>query len=108
VTSVEYFLAPLVVAALLVGLTLMLRWTFSRGGSLVRRANDAPAPRDTFGLLVDVRTTGSYTEVRTMVERLTEERIRATAARTTDGWTVYVWPADEPAARRILEAREGL
>lgn len=102
VTSVEYFLAPLLLAALLGGLALMLRWGFSRGGSLVRRTDDTPAARDTFGLLVDVHTTRSFSDARALVERLTAARIKATAAHTTEGWTVYVWPADEPAAREIL------
>jgi hypothetical protein len=103
-TSAEYFLGPLLLAVLLGGLALMLRWTFSRGGSLVRRTDDSPAARDAFGLLVDVRTTRSYAEARTLVERLTKAGIKATAARTTEGWTVYVWPADEPTARQIVNS----
>jgi hypothetical protein len=30
--------------------------------------------------------------------------IKATAARTKDGWSVYVWPSDEAAARGFLDA----
>jgi hypothetical protein len=101
---VDYFVFPVVVLAFVGGMVLLLRWAFSRGtGSLVRRVDNTPAPRDTFGVLVDVRTTGSYAEARRLVERLTERKIRATAARTTEGWTIYVWPADEAAARSHLE-----
>ena len=104
-TSTDYFVFPVVTLAFIGGMVLLLRWAFSRGtGSLVRRADYSPAPRDTFGLLVDVRTAASYAEARKLVERLTEQKIRATAARTTEGWTVYVWPADEAAARTLLDA----
>lgn len=104
VTANDYFVFPVLALALVGGMVLLLRWAFSRGsGSLVRRVDHAPAPRDTFGLLVDVRTTGSYAEARKLVELLTERKIRATAARTTEGWAVYVWPADETAARTLLE-----
>ena len=104
-TPTDYFVFPVVTLAFIGGMVLLLRWAFSRGtGSLVRRTDYSPAPRDTFGLLVDVRTAASYAEARKLVERLTEQKIRATAARTTEGWTVYVWPADESAARTLLDA----
>jgi hypothetical protein len=105
VAGSEYFAAPVLVGAVLGALVLVLRWAFSRGsGSLVRRVDPHPAPRDTFGLLVDVHTTSSYDEVRRLVERLTAAKIRATAARTTEGWTVYVWPADEADAREVIRS----
>lgn len=105
-TTFEFFAAPLIGLIVVGGLVVFLRWAFSRGDSLVRRHDTTPAPRDTFGLLIDIRTTDSYSEARRLVERLTEARIRATAARTTDGWTVYVWPADERAARTLLHEHE--
>jgi hypothetical protein len=103
-TTFEFFAAPLIGLIIVGGLVVFLRWAFSRGDSLVRRNDTSPAPRDTFGLLVDIRTTESYSEARRLVERLTAAKIRATAARTTDGWTVYVWPADESAARDIARS----
>ena len=45
-----------------------------------------------------------YNEARVLVSRLRTFGIKATAARTTDGWTVYVWPRDEAAARGLLDA----
>jgi hypothetical protein len=100
----EYFVFPIVAAALIGGVVLLLRWAFSsaKGGSLVRRTDYSPASRDSFGLLVDIHTSPTYAEARRIVERLTQQRIRATTARTTEGWSVYVWPADETAARDIL------
>lgn len=106
VTPEEYFVFPIVVAALIGGFVLLMRWAFSsaKGGSLVRRTDYSPADRASFGLLVDIQTSPTYADARRTVERLTGHRIRATAARTTDGWTVYVWPADEAAAREFLDA----
>ena len=99
----EYFFFPIVALALIGGMVLLLRWAFSSDkGSLVRRIDYSPADRDTFGLLVDVHTAQTYADARRTIELLTARRIRATAARTTEGWSVYVWPADETTARAVL------
>jgi hypothetical protein len=101
----RYFLFPLVAFALIGGVVLLLRWAFSsaKGGSLVRRTDYSPAARDTFGLLIDVHTSSTYADARRTVSLLSAWQIRATAARTTEGWSVYVWPADEAAARKALK-----
>jgi hypothetical protein len=102
----HYFLFPLVAIALTGGMVLLTRWAFSKakGGSLVRRTDYTPAEKDTFGLLVDVSTLRTYNEARVKVSMLKDLGIKATAARTKDGWSVYVWPADEAAARGFLDA----
>lgn len=100
----QYFLFPIVAIALIGGIMLLLRWAFSSGsGSLVRRTDYSPAAPDTFGLLVEVHTTKTYADARKSVELLTARGVRATAARTTEGWSVYVWPSDEAAARAALQ-----
>jgi hypothetical protein len=99
----RYFLFPVVALALIGGMVLLLRWAFSSGGSLVRRTDYSPAAHDHFGLLVDVHTVKTYSEARATVELLTAKKIRSTAARTTDGWSVYVWPVDEAEARDVLK-----
>jgi hypothetical protein len=104
VNAADYFLGPLLVLVPLGVLVLVLRWAFSRGDSLVRRVDERPAPPDTFGLLTDVHTASTYADARKLIELLTKEHIRATAARTTKGWAVYVWPADLDAARRIIDS----
>ena len=106
VSGEEYFAFPVVAIALAGVMVLLCRWAFSKakGGSLVRRIDDRPAERDQFGLLIDVRTVRSYNEARVTVSRLKDFGIRATAARTKDGWTIYVWPNDESAARGLLDA----
>lgn len=105
-TSAEYLLGPLFVLLLVGGLVLLLRWAFSRGGSLVRRTDPSPASPDTFGLLTQVHTSSAYADARRVVELLTRQRIKATAAHTTNGWTVYVWPADVEAARDLIRSSQ--
>ena len=102
----HYFLFPVVAIALTGGMVLLTRWAFSKakGGSLVRRTDYGPAEKDTFGLLVDVSTLHTYNEARVKVSMLKDLGIKATAARTKDGWSVYVWPADEAASRGFLDA----
>jgi hypothetical protein len=53
---------------------------------------------------VDVHTSKTYADARSKIEMLTSQQIRATAARTTEGWSIYVWPDDETTARAILKA----
>jgi hypothetical protein len=103
---VEYFIGPLAVIIPLGLLVLVLRWGFSRGDSLVRRVDTRPADPKTFGLLTAVHTTKSYADARKLIEKLTGARIRATAARTTDGWTVYVWPKDVDAAQDVIRSAQ--
>ncbi|TCO18531.1 hypothetical protein EV652_11575 [Kribbella steppae] len=102
----QYFLFPLVAIALAALMVLLCRWAFSKakGGSLVRRVDLRPAERDSFGLLIDVRTVPTYNEARVTASKLKDFGIKATTARTKDGWTVYVWPQDEAAARGLLDA----
>jgi hypothetical protein len=102
----HYFYFPVIALALVGVMLLLTRWAFSKakGGSLVRRNDYSPADKDKFGLLVDVRTVRSYNEARVKVSMLKDLGIKATAARTKDGWAVYVWPADEAAARGFLDA----
>lgn len=105
----HYFLFPVVAIALAGVMVLLTRWTFSKakGGSLVRRADYKAAEKDSFGLLVDVGTVKTYNEARVKVSMLKDFGIKATAARTKQGagqgWSVYVWPADEQAARGFLK-----
>jgi hypothetical protein len=110
----QYFLFPVVAIAFAGGMVLLTRWAFSKakGGSLVRRTDYSPAEKDSFGLLIDVQTVQTYNEARVKVAMLKDFGIKATAARTKQdgrpgvkhGWSVYVWPADEQAARGFLNS----
>ncbi|WP_203590651.1 hypothetical protein [Streptomyces sp. SID13031] len=106
----HYFLFPVVAIALAGVMVLLTRWAFSKakGGSLVRRTDYSAAEKDSFGLLVDVGSVQTYNEARVKVSMLKDFGIKATAARTKQGtgqgWSVYVWPADEQAARGFLNS----
>jgi hypothetical protein len=105
-STAGYFIGPLFVLGVLGVLVLILRWAFSRGDSLVRRVDSRPADPDTFGLLTGVHTTSAYADARKLVETLTRAQIRSTAARTTKGWSVYVWPADVDKARDVIRSTQ--
>jgi hypothetical protein len=105
-SGADYFVGPFAVIIPLGLLVLILRWAFSRGDSLVRRVDTRPADPKTFGLLTGVHTTKAYADARKLVEKLTSAQIRATAARTTDGWTVYVWPKDVDAAQDVIRSAQ--
>ena len=102
----QYFVFPVLAIALAGLLGLLCRWAFSKakGGSLVRRVDLGPAEHDAIGQLIDVHTERTYKEARVMVSKLKDFGIKGTAARTKDGWSVYVWPKDEAAARGLLDA----
>jgi len=79
----------------------ILRWAFSRGGSLVAAA-PRPGTSDEYGLLVPVAAPSTYIEGEVLRRRLEEAGVRATLATTLDGPRVMVWPADEGRAREML------
>lgn len=102
----KYFLFPVVMIALIGGLVLLMKW-ISPGTkqSLVRRVDTVPASRDAFGVLVEVRRATTRTEASRIMKLLTGSAIRSTIGRTTVGWSVYVWPTDEAAARTLLNLK---
>lgn len=99
--SYSYVVGPIIAFTGLGVLVLLLRWTFSRGGSLVAGPPRTGAP-DEYGLLVPVAQPPTYVEGEIVRRRLEDADIKATLVQTSDGPRVMVWPQDEPAARRIL------
>jgi len=99
--SYSYVVGPIVAFAGLGILVLLLRWAFSRGGSLVA-APARPGTPDEYGLLVPVAQPPTYIEGEMLRRRLEDASIRATLVQTVDGPRVMVWPNDESAARRVL------
>lgn len=100
--SFSYVFGPLVAAAGLVVLILVLRWAFRRGASVVA----APARSGTaeeYGLLVSVASPGSYAEGEITRRRLEDAGIRANLAQTLEGPRVMVWPDDVDRARALLK-----
>lgn len=99
--SYSYLFGPFVAFGGLAVIVLLLRWTFSRGGSLVARPARPGAP-GSYGLLVAVAAPGSYVEGELLRRRLLDSGIRATLATTTDGPRLMVFEADAASARAQL------
>jgi hypothetical protein len=96
------FLFEPVVAFLAIGvLSLLLRWAFGRGGSLVA-APPRPGMPDAYGLLVPVAEPRREELGEKQRALLEEQGIRATLTYTVQGWRLLVFPADADRARDIL------
>jgi hypothetical protein len=102
----SYAFGPLASLGLLLVLVWLLRWTFSRGRSVVERRS-RPGTEDEYGLLVPVAAPATFVEAELLRQRLLEHSIRATLAPTTDGPRVMVWPDDEHIAREVLRVGQG-
>ncbi len=101
--SFSYAFGP-VLALLAVGvLTLLLRWTFSHGHSLVERRPAVGTPTE-YGLLVPVAEPATFVEAELLRRRLSDAGLRATLAPTTEGPRVLVFPEDVKAARLVLRS----
>lgn len=98
------FVYGLLVAGLTLSvLAVLLRWTFSRGQSLVSRPIRSAAEGD-YGLLVPVARFGNVVEAELIRSRLTGVGVRATLASTRSGLCVMVFADDERIARAVLRA----
>ncbi|PWJ56297.1 hypothetical protein SAMN06264364_101273 [Quadrisphaera granulorum] len=84
-------------------LVLALRWTFSRGHSLVTKKPRTGRASE-YGLLVVVSEPGTFVEAEVDRQRLEAAGVRATLAPTTDGPRVLVFPEDARVARALLDA----
>ena len=80
---------------------LILRWAFSRGGSVVAKPPRMGNP-DQYGLLVPVASPGNYIDGEMLRQALEQSGIRANLAQTNEGPRVMVFPRDEQKAREIL------
>ena len=98
----SYAFGPLIALVAVGALALLLRWTFSRGTSLVERRSRPGSPSD-YGLLEVVASPPTFIEAEMMRQRLVEHHIRATLAPTTQGPRVLVWPDDVSIARAVLD-----
>ncbi len=99
--SYSYLFGPLSVGLVLVVLTLVLRWGFSRGGSLVQRRAQPGAPTD-YGLLVSIAAPDSDDDGTVMRDLLADAGVRATLVHTSAGPRVMVFRTDEVRARAVL------
>lgn len=99
----SYAFGPLMSLAALLLLVLLLRWTFSRGRSVVQQRSK-PGTEQEYGMLVPVAAPATFVEAELIRQRLVEHRIRATLAPTTNGPRVMVFPKDEDRAREVVRA----
>lgn len=96
-----YLYGPLLATGGLAVLVLLLRWAFSRGGSVV----ESPArsgPVDDYGLLVPVAAPATFIDGEIQRRTLESAGVRAMLASTHEGPRLMVWPDDETVARRLL------
>jgi hypothetical protein len=80
---------------------LILRWAFSRGGSLVPPPVRPGNPGD-YGLLVPVHVPASAAEGEEIRRRLEQSGVRATVVSTNSGVRVMVFAPDADRARLLL------
>lgn len=84
----------------------LLRWAFSRGGSLIA-GPVTPGDPDDYGLMVVVATPQTFIDGEIMRRTLIDHKIRANLVNTNVGPRIMVWPADEATARQILSRGPG-
>ncbi len=96
-----YWTGPLTIVLVLGVILLLMRWTFSRGHSLVQRRPTSGAEGE-YGLLVAIASPPTYVEGEMLRRRLEDAGLRATLTQTTDGPRIMVFPRDEKAARQLL------
>jgi hypothetical protein len=99
--SYSFLFGPVVAFALIGVLTLLLRWAFGRGGSLIAAPPRAGAVAE-YGLLVAVAAPRTSAEGEALRRTLESRGLRATLTTTVEGPRLLVFPADEPRAREIL------
>lgn len=97
----SFLWGPLVSLVVLALLVLLLRWTFSRGTSLVARPGK-PGPVHDYGLLVAIASPSTYIEGELARRRLEDAGLRATLAHTVEGPRLMVFAEDEAQARAVL------
>lgn len=85
-------------------LIVLLRWSFSRGKSVVERprrvGND-----DEYGILEVVATPTNYIEGEMLKRRLIDNGIKATLTQTKQGPRILVFPNEVKAAQAVLRGQ---
>lgn len=106
--SFSYAFGPLVAAAVLVALVVVLRWAFHRGESVVAAPPRSGTPTE-YGMLAPVAAPVDAGEAERVAQALKAAGVPCTVARTTQGLRVLVWPQQrlqaEQALRSWAEAR---
>ncbi|MGN6087747.1 MAG: hypothetical protein ACTHNT_00495 [Actinomycetales bacterium] len=98
-----FLLGPFVALLVVGALSLVLRWAFSRGHSVVARPG-RPGAEGEYGLLVSIASPGTYIEGEMARRRLEDAGVKATLAETVHGPRLMVFPQDEGRARELLSS----
>lgn len=85
-------------------LILLLRWTFSRGNSLVEKPS-RKGNEDEYGLLHVVASPTNFIEGEILKRTLMEHGIKATLTQTKQGPRLMVFPNEVKAAQAILRSQ---
>ena len=102
----SFLFGPTVALAILLVLMVLLKWTFSRGRSVVARPGRAGEPED-YGLLVPVASPPTMIEAEVLRRTLEAADVRATVAETLQGPRVLVLRRHVEVAKHVLEQAPG-
>ena len=83
-------------------LSLILKWAFARGKSVVERTPRAGGDTE-YGSLVAVASPNNHIEGEMLRQKLLAAKIKATLTQTTDGPRLFVFARDEKIALAILK-----
>jgi hypothetical protein len=84
-------------------LSLILRWAFKRGKSVVERTPKIGGEND-YGALVVIASPNNHIEGELLRLKLASSEIRATLTQTKDGPRLFVFARDEKIARAVLKS----
>lgn len=100
-STYSYMFGPLVALAFMVVLIALMRWAFSRGGSLIA---DKPkqGKADEYGLMVPVAGAEDYVRAEMQRRMLQDAGLKVNLVRTVDGPRLMVWRADRDKALDLL------
>lgn len=97
------FFSSLAGFAVLGVLILLLRWTFSRGSSLIEKPSQVGEEGE-YGLLKVVATPTNHIEGEMLRQKLAAHGIKATLTQTKSGPKLFVFLDEEKAAAAILRS----
>ena len=100
-STYSYLFGPLVALAIMAVMVVLLRWAFSRGGSLVAR-DAQPGRSDEYGLMVPVAGADDYIRAEMQRRMLADHGLKVNLVRTTDGPRLMVWQSDRDRALELL------
>ncbi len=99
--SYAYLAAPVFALIVIAILSVILRWAFARGGSVVARPARRGTPTD-YGMLVPVSAPADTAQADRVVAYLAARGVRAVSVPTTEGLRTMVFRTDELKAYNLL------